>query len=263
MCSTSTSTSSYDSSVSPPPASRKFNIASTSSKAVSSRRIRSAGPRAHRSRCWSAAPSRRERAEVVAGDEEIGVELPGGLEVADPRSPMPSRSRAAPVMPSPPPTRRGRRIRRPRHRATRRRRPADRDRREPRRCTRIRRVPTVTSAYRPSSISATCSIFATVPTSVRMSPPPTSNPRSISTTPNSWAPSSRQSLHELAVAGLEHVQRQQRSGEQHRTQREHRHHRHAADITTCPSTLPRHATSLEGHHPVGGSSSARPGSQRR
>ena len=66
----------------------------------------------------------------------------------------------------------------------------------------------------------------------RSSPPPTSRPRSISATPNSGSPvsSARQSMHELAVARLEHVQRQHRPGQQHGAQREHRHHGDAATV---------------------------------
>jgi len=53
------------------------------------------------------------------------------------------------------------------------------------RCTRMRRVPIVSSANRPSANSAARTTRATVPTSKRVSPPPTSLPRSMSTTPNS------------------------------------------------------------------------------
>ena len=62
---------------------------------------------------------------------------------------------------------------------------------------------------------------ATVPTSKRESPPPTSTPRSMSTTPK--RPSPREArLDQRAVARLEDVQRQHRVREQHRAEREHR-----------------------------------------
>ena len=56
---------------------------------------------------------------------------------------------------------------------------------------------------------------AIVPTSNRTSPPPTSLPRSMRTTPNSPSPS-RQLPHHHPIARLEHVQRQHRVREQHR-----------------------------------------------
>ena len=60
---------------------------------------------------------------------------------------------------------------------------------------------------------------ATVPTSTRWSPPPTSEPRAIRTTPNS--PSVEAVRHQCPVAGLEDVEGQARPGEEHRGQREH------------------------------------------
>ena len=69
--------------------------------------------------------------------------------------------------------------------------------------------------------SPACTICATVPTWKRVSPPPTSLPRSMSTTPK------RASLVEAvrdhrAVTRLEHAQRQHAVREQHRPEREHR-----------------------------------------
>ncbi len=52
-------------------------------------------------------------------------------------------------------------------------------------------MPTVASANRPSGSSAACTTCATVATSKRASPPPTSLPRSMSTTPNSRSPRAR------------------------------------------------------------------------
>ena len=54
--------------------------------------------------------------------------------------------------------------------------------------TRMRRVPTAPIAHRPSSNRLASTMRATVPTPVRASPPPTSLPRSMSTTPNSGSP---------------------------------------------------------------------------
>src|SRR4051794_35688084 len=53
----------------------------------------------------------------------------------------------------------------------------------------MRSVPTVASENWPSGLRAACTIWATVPTWKRASPPPTSLPRSMSTTPNraSWS----------------------------------------------------------------------------
>ena len=92
--------------------------------------------------------------------------------------------------------------------------------------TRTRRVPTVTSANRLPSSATTCSISATTPTSDRVSPPPTSLPRSIRTTPNSCGGSVETVADQLLVSRLEDVKRQDHAGQQHRAQREHRHHGH-------------------------------------
>ena len=76
----------------------------------------------------------------------------------------------------------------------------------------------VRSGRRASRPPARCA--ATVPTSNRTSPPPTSLPRSISTTPNSWS-ASRTCRVDEAIARLEHVQREQGVRKQHGAQWEH------------------------------------------
>ena len=70
-------------------------------------------------------------------------------------------------------------------------------------------------AQRPSGSSAASTMRATVPTSVRTSSPPTSLPRSISTTPNSRV-AGQAVVHQRPVARLEHVQRQPGGGHEHR-----------------------------------------------
>ena len=60
---------------------------------------------------------------------------------------------------------------------------------------------------RPSGSSADSTMRATVPTSKRTSPPPTSEPRSMSTTPNRPSPA-RQSATERPVPRLEHLERE-------------------------------------------------------
>ena len=88
---------------------------------------------------------------------------------------------------------------------------------------------------RPSGSSAASTIRATVPTSRRTSSPPTSLPRSMSTTPNSGStPSPRQVLHERPVARLEDVQRQHERREQHRAEREHRQRSTGARLIRRP-----------------------------
>ena len=75
-----------------------------------------------------------------------------------------------------------------------------------------RRTRGATTSIRPSSSSATLAIRATVPTSTRWSPPPTSDPRVISTTPNSPVRLRGSRAIRVAVALLEHVEGQAASG---------------------------------------------------
>ena len=81
--------------------------------------------------------------------------------------------------------------------------------------------PTAAMAHRPSGSSTASTMRATVPTSVRTSSPPTSLPRSISTTPNSRS-SGQAVVDQRPVARLEHVQRQPGRRHQHGAEREHR-----------------------------------------
>ena len=89
------------------------------------------------------------------------------------------------------------------------------------RSMRMRRVPTAASAERPSGKRSTCTILATVPTSVRTSPPPTSLPRSMRTTPNSPSPASQSST-SARYRGSNTCSGQDERREEHRAEREHR-----------------------------------------
>ena len=66
-------------------------------------------------------------------------------------------------------------------------------------------------------------ILATVPTSQRMSPPPTSRPCEISTTPNRGSVVAHAVSYQRGIAGFEDLHRQILAGQQRRLQREHRH----------------------------------------
>ena len=95
-------------------------------------------------------------------------------------------------------------VRRARPPASPRRRRADTDRRQPLEHA-DPRTPAATTSKRPSPSGITRTMRATVPIDVRTSPPPTSLPRSMSTTPNSGTSGGEAIEHELAVARLEDV----------------------------------------------------------
>ena len=83
-------------------------------------------------------------------------------------------------------------------------------------------------------------ISAIVPTLKHCSPPPTSRPRSISTTPNRASSLSQQLGKHDQVALLEDAQAQRHVREQHRVEREHCQDRHAPrqppGSNRCPPT---------------------------
>ena len=111
-----------------------------------------------------------------------------------------------------------------------RRRPADTDRRGASACTRTAlRRPTSRSSDRPASRAAS-TMRATVPTSKRASPPPTSLPRSISTTPNRPSPSQARLDQLRGSAARTRAAACTRVREQHGAEREHRHGRHAGTL---------------------------------